>query len=731
MTTLFMDGFDHYGSSFGGVANMLNGVYATFGTSSGSGPGIPSWGTRTGAFSLAGASTTTGLRYVLPSTQNVIFQSFGFSIPALPSADSETFICDFSNSSNVMQCRLMLQSTGGIALTNSSGNIIATTSGPVITAATWHFLEMQYNATSGTFTLRVDDAQANLTPAMSATGLTLQTCAQITYMSIAQAATQFAQMWIDDLFIRNGSGSVNNSWLGDRQVATLYPNSDSTPQGWTPSFYKEFGQGILRLGFKVPNDNSVQNSTAGVAAAAATALDIGSADFTIESMVRFDALPSIGNYTTLFNRWDAGGNQRSFRLIFGSAGFNNSCLQFDTTTDGHTGTLQTPILFPWFPAINTWYHVAIVRASGQLLLFVNGQQLGLPINDSRTYFSGGTESMSVGAEMTGTNVFTVVNNTTMSGRMDETRFTNGVARYTGPFSPPVAAFPRGSGGDANWSQVVWLMGYDNGVLDESSFNRTVSPVGGAISFIPTDGSAIGNYSTLNKQTPDDNTFISASLINATNTLTMTTQPANGNTVTVGTTNGTTAAVYTFKTAITTAFDVLIDTTAQGSLINLLNAINAGAGSGTKYGTGTTVNFDVTGSQLPVGQILVTANTAGTAGNSVASTATGSAASWAHTTLTGGLNIPSPSDFKFQRPPNNTTVISAVQTIVRANKTDSGTANIQTALIGPLGGTLTGAAHALSITPSYLTDIIESDPDTSGPISPTTLINGKFQINRTV
>jgi hypothetical protein len=275
-----------------------------------------------------------------------------------------------------------------------------------------------------------------------------------------------------------------------------------------------------------------------------------------------------------------------------------------------------------------------------------------------------------------------------------------------------------------------LCGYDSGIIDESGFSRVVNAFNGATSFTPQDGPTVGTFSTVNKATPDDNTFISASLVSATSILTMTTQPSNGDTVTVGTKDGTTAAVYTFKTSLSTAFDVLIDTTAQNTLINLFNAINAGTGSGTKYGTGTTVNYDVTAVQLPVGQIEVVANTAGTAGNSIATSKTGSAASWPGSTLTGGSNIPGPTNFKFQRPPPNTTVVSAMQTVVRALKTDSGTAIIQTALIGPLGGTETGNTHSLSVSPDYYSDIIEVDPDTSAGLTPTTIINGQFQINRT-
>lgn len=74
-------------------------------------------------------------------------------------------------------------------------------------------------------------------------------------------------------------------------------------------------------------------------------------------------------------------------------------------------------------------------------------------------------------------------------------------------------------------------------------------------------------------------------------------PSNGDTVVIG------DATYTFKTALTesgvTAYEVLIDAggvtsndKANNTLDNLIVAINGGTGSGTKYGSSTPQNTDV-------------------------------------------------------------------------------------------------------------------------------------------
>jgi hypothetical protein len=714
MTAIFMDGFDHYGSGGTGAANMLRGVWAQVG---GAGPVTPSFGARTGTYALGVQSTQTGgdNRLVLPATEDELFISCGFASATLPASDTKHEIIRFITPSNVDIAELHLHSNGRITL-QRSGIEIAATQGPVIVAGNWHFLEMRFKrATStGIFTLRVDDATGVGTPAINATGLSLGATGvgQIAVNTHTGTTTGIAATYIDDLFIRNASGTTNNGWLGDRRIAMLSPNADTTTSGWEPRYYKNIGEGILT--------NTTASS--GVSAATATALNIGANEFTLEGFVRFQSLPSSGQ-ADIFSRWDEVNNRRSYEFYLSSTGN----LSFRYSTDGTAATVTEPISYPWVPELNTWYHMAIVRAAGEDLLFVDGEQLGLPIADSATYFAG-TAPFGIGVRMQGTS--TVVASTSLDGWFDECRFTNGYARYTANFTPPTTEFPRNSTDDPEWASVVLLADFDSVIQDASSFARTLTARGSAAQFEPTDGPDVGVYSTVNKVNPDDNTFMEAAYLPATSILTLSAQPSNNDTVTVGTTDGVTPAVYTFVTSLVDPFDVLIDTTLQQTLQNLYNAINAGAGSGTKYGTGTTANVDVIASQLPAGQMLVTATVLGTAGNSVATsdalTATGG---WTGATLDGGEDIPGPTDFKIVRPPPYTTIVSAVQIVFRGLKTDAGLASVNSALVGALGGVSSASPHNLSVTADYYNDIYEVDPDTAGPISPSTLINGRIQINR--
>ncbi len=741
MTALYMDSFDHYGikvpsldanANFPALNNMSSAGWSFFTPNNAVfALDTPAWGpARTGQLAFLRGVATTGVfthtvTRSFPTPLTNFFLSIAVAVDSMPTGTAT--ILYFRNNIGTELYRLSVLPNGSLQMYNSTtSTVIATTSGSVMVPQTWYFFEMQVN-TAGNWVLRVNDATGTDTPILQ--GALGGGTVAIVGLGGTTTGTS-TNMWFDDFFLRDTNGSLNNTWLGDRRIATMYPAADTADDGWTPEYYKFLSPGIATVSTILTGLSGVQNPTAVIKAAPATALNIGNQDFTLETFIRFDRLPENTENFTIFNKWNTGNTTgRSYQLRYTnpSAG---SFLEFRTSTDGTGATEVIKIQYPWFPNAGQWYHVALVRAGGELLLFVDGVQLGLPIPDTDTYFAASNAAFAVGGQLNSTNtVGNAVSGTTVIGRLDETRFTNGVARYTGSFSPITTMFPRGALADPNWSSVVLLMGYDVSFIDESNFARAIV-VSAATIQLPTDGDPPGAWTTVSKVTPDNNTYIRAPLTPATNILTMTTNPTAADTVTVGTTDGFTPAVYTFVAALTAPFDVLIGATAQDTLENLLEAINNGAGEGTTYGTGTTANADVMASSLPVGQFLVSALIAGTIGNSIA-VGSSSPAIWDNpSTLTGGVDIPTKTSFKLQRPPTNTTIISALQINSRAKKSDSGTGSIQAGLIGPLGNTANGAVHSLNVSTTTYHDIIETDPDTSGPISPTTLVNGRITVNRT-
>lgn len=102
----------------------------------------------------------------------------------------------------------------------------------------------------------------------------------------------------------------------------------------------------------------------------------------------------------------------------------------------------------------------------------------------------------------------------------------------------------------------------------------------------------------------------ASVARASGTITFAANPTAGETVTI---NG---QAYTFVSALTAAFDVLIGALAENTLDNLVAAINDSGVEGTDYGTGTTQHPDVTAVKDSATQITVYAKIPGSDGNSI-------------------------------------------------------------------------------------------------------------------
>lgn len=108
--------------------------------------------------------------------------------------------------------------------------------------------------------------------------------------------------------------------------------------------------------------------------------------------------------------------------------------------------------------------------------------------------------------------------------------------------------------------------------------------------------------------------------------------AAGNTVTIA------GIRYTFVAALTVPavpYEVKVGATDSDSLDNLVAAINAAAGAGATYGTGTAVHPSVTAAAGAGDTMDVTAKTAGPNGNSIQVQSGLTSGSWNGYTLTGG------------------------------------------------------------------------------------------------
>jgi hypothetical protein len=763
MSNVFVDGFATYGlGSFGSPSSssiltaMLAGRYAAVGPAGGLwsigtlpwAPSNPDLCLGNTAGVGGGSAQGVGARVALPAASNTVIASFYVGLSALPTRGAVELVV-FSDLNNNPLVGLAVTSTGALILHNlaypsSPANlydILASTSGPVMTAQNSAHIEIIIGC--GTSSANSATVQVNGTTVITVSGQSFSydptfgyphpnahSCSQLTLLgdiSIFGAGGGSGNpiSYLSNLIIRDGNGTVNNGIVGDRRVATLFVNgNDAAHQGWTAQPIQRFGAGVLDLSI---------NSTVGPAmcnAVPAASLDIGSNQFTIEGNFRFQVLPAGALKSVLYSHWDETLNHRECELYVGGPSLEGGNIVFRTTTDGTGASISELISWPYPFVVGHYYHVAVSRdASNKLRLFINGVLQGVAVTDASSYYAGGPSGAvpAIGADTSNGNA---VAGTTLAGWVDEFRLTIGACRYTATFTPPAAAFPRGVS-DPNWAQVAWLSGFDSGTaLDESSYARTLGLYGGALAVLPADGAAA--YQVVDKAAPPfDNSFIEASLLAAQQNLTYTALPANNATITVGQKTGPVAAVYTWKTTLTgAAFEVLIGASVAASLSNLQAAIIAGAGSGTLYGTGTTANIQVSAAVLGNVALTAVALTAGAAGNSIACSSTDANGTWGGTTLTGGADIPAYSQFTYSRLPSNVTIVDSITLLSRSWKTDAGVCTVKTSFVGGAGGVAAGANQAVTTAPNFYTALFESDPDTAGPITPTTVTGGKIKVDRT-
>lgn len=162
--------------------------------------------------------------------------------------------------------------------------------------------------------------------------------------------------------------------------------------------------------FKFGNASGLFDGTADYLTALDSAdWDFGTGNFTIDLWVRFS---SVAASTVFFDR--------------------NNAVDYSFVWEQSTGKLSFyagNVLIKsevWAPATGQWYHVALVRSGSNLMMFIDGTQIGGATSNSTdlTYSS----ALFIGA-------FT---NTTgsMNGWLDEIRISKGIARWNGNFTPP-------------------------------------------------------------------------------------------------------------------------------------------------------------------------------------------------------------------------------------------------------------------------------------------------------
>ncbi len=154
--------------------------------------------------------------------------------------------------------------------------------------------------------------------------------------------------------------------------------------------------------------------------------NFGSGDFTIDFWVRFNTLPSANGSMGFFGQIDGTPTKYNAFQVTNYSG--TYTFEWTTWVSGTGNTVY--ISNSTSLSTGIWYHIAIVRAGNNFLMFKDGTQIGTSLADS-SQVEDVVASIEIGR----------FNNTYyLDGCLDEYRISKGIARWTSNFTPPSAPY---------------------------------------------------------------------------------------------------------------------------------------------------------------------------------------------------------------------------------------------------------------------------------------------------
>ena len=128
------------------------------------------------------------------------------------------------------QLAFRIQSNGSITARRNDATVIGTSPTGLVTTSTWEYWEFKCTiATSGTVEWKIN-------------GVTVWTLSGVDTQESTEGTWDGFRMFqlgnntvYDDIYVCDGTGTINNDFLGDVVVETLFPVSDGSFTAWTPS----------------------------------------------------------------------------------------------------------------------------------------------------------------------------------------------------------------------------------------------------------------------------------------------------------------------------------------------------------------------------------------------------------------------------------------------------------------------------------------------------------------
>jgi len=214
--------------------------------------------------------------------------------------------------------------------------------------------------------------------------------------------------YMQDLRIYNGIAKYTSNFVVPSRSPDILPDTPSGVAG---------GSKLAKI-----TDGAVAFDGTGdeLSVANSSDFDFGSGEFTIEAFFR---TTNVSSQNGIVNVWGYSSNRRSWILQIDNS--TAGPVEFVVSTDGTSGT--NTLISGGSVALNKWHHVAAVRTSNTLKLFLDGIEVA-STSFSGTIYSNSTDPLYIGSVFGATDY--------MVGQISNVRVIKGTALYTSRFTPP-------------------------------------------------------------------------------------------------------------------------------------------------------------------------------------------------------------------------------------------------------------------------------------------------------
>ena len=187
---------------------------------------------------------------------------------------------------------------------------------------------------------------------------------------IAAAVDEYFE-YVTLLLHGNGTnGAQNNTFLdSSTNNFTITRNGNTTQGTFTP-----YGS----------NWSNYFDGSSSVSIADAASLEVGSGDFTVDCFVNFSTLPSTSGVYSIVSKYNGASNQSWILYLYNNAGSYEFRFAYSTSGSGVAGDR----IFAYTPSVGVWYQVTVTRSGSNLILYVNGSQVGTTQTISGTLYNG-------------------------------------------------------------------------------------------------------------------------------------------------------------------------------------------------------------------------------------------------------------------------------------------------------------------------------------------------------